>query len=145
MSVVIELSEDLTRRLEDLRKRLRTGFPDLLDALGAEVASRTQRRIREEKAGPDGEPWPDWSPRYAATRSGGQSLLMSEGDLDDSIQHFLSGPETVVIGSPLAYAATHQFGDESRGIPARPFLGHSAGNDRDLDAVIEAWLRERAA
>lgn len=145
MSVAIRPSVRLTRRLEDLRKRVETGFPHLLDALGAEVASQAQRRIREEKAAPDGTPWVPWSARHAATRHGGHGLLMGEGDLDDSIQHFLSGPETVVIGSPLVYAATHQFGDEGRGIPARPFLGYSAGNERDLDAVIEAWLEARAA
>ena len=145
MSVAIRPSVRLTRRLEDLRKRVESGFPRLLEALGAEVASQAQRRIREEKAAPDGTPWAPWSARHAATRHGGHGLLMGEGDLDDSIQHFLSGPETVEIGSPLVYAATHQFGDEGRGIPARPFLGYSAGNERDLDAVIEAWLEARAA
>lgn len=145
MSVAIHLSEPLARRLEELRERIGAGLPDLLHALGGVVASQVHGRIRETKAAPDGTRWPLWSPRYEATRHGGHGLLMGEGDLDESIQHFLTGPDTVVIGSPLVYAATHQFGDEGRGIPARPFLGYSARDERDLNEVIDEWLRERAA
>lgn len=145
MSVAIHLSEPLARRLEGLRERIGAGLPDLLHALGGVVASQVHGRIRETKAAPDGTRWPLWSPRYEATRHGGHGLLMGEGDLDESIQHFLTGPDTVVIGSPLVYAATHQFGDEGRGIPARPFLGYSARDERDLNEVIDEWLRERAA
>lgn len=145
MSVAIHLSEPLARRLEELRERIGAGLPDLLHALGGVVASQVHGRIRQEKTAPDGTPWPLWSPRYQATRHGGHGLLMGEGDLDESIQHFLTGPDTVVIGSPLVYAATHQFGDEGRGIPARPFLGYSARDERDLNEVIDEWLRERAA
>ncbi len=145
MSVAIHLAEPVAERLEGLRERIGAGLPHLLEELGEEVAEQVDRRIREEKAAPDGTRWPLWSPRYKATRHAGHRLLMGEGNLIDSIQHFLTGPDTVVIGSPRVYAATHQFGDEGRGIPARPFLGYSARDIDDLNEVIDDWLRERAA
>ena len=38
----------------------------------------------------------------------------------------------VIVGSNVPYAATHQYGDQSRGIPARPFLP-------DGDSIPPAW------
>lgn len=120
----------------------------LLDDLGAEVASQTQRRISEEKRGPDGERWPAWSASYARTRHGNQSLLVASGNLLDTITHVVSG-ERVEIGSNLVYAAAHQFGLDSSvvssrrrvSIPARPYLGLSGNNEADLEALTDDYLR----
>lgn len=81
----------------------------LLDTLGAVVESQTRRRISDEKTAPDGQPWDGWSPGYAKTRHGNQSLLQGDGDLLDSIQYVVERNK-VRIGSPLAYAAVHQEG-----------------------------------
>lgn len=82
---------------------------DLLHALGAVVESQTRRRIADEKTSPSGQPWDDWSPEYARTRNGNQSLLQGEGGLLDSIQ-FVVDRNQVRVGSPLAYARVHQEG-----------------------------------
>lgn len=147
MSVAVEPSVRIDRRLAELRNEVASAFPALLDAVGAEIASQTQRRIREERTGPDGEKWPPWSKRYAGERKGrGGDLLFRDGHLDDSIQHFVRhGSDEVVVGSTMVYAATHQFGAPDRGIPARPFLGLSPANEDDLEAIIEKWMEERAA
>lgn len=95
---------------------------DLLDAIGAEIETQTHRRIRDEKSGPDGTPWPNWFAEYAKTRHGNHSLLMGEGNLDDSIQSIVSGDD-VETGSNLAYAAVHQFGsDDLVTVPAHQRL-----------------------
>ncbi len=83
--------------------------PELLDALGAVVESQTRRRIQNEKTAPDGSDWPAWNESYAKTRHGNQSLLQGEGDLLDSIQYVVERNQ-VRIGSPLAYARSHQDG-----------------------------------
>lgn len=116
----------------------------LLAGIGAEVESQTRRRIEEEKAGPDGQAWPEWSDRYARGRHGGHSLLIGEGDLLDSIRHEVTGGH-VEIGSNLVYAAIQQFGGEEVGseIPARPYLGLSPENEADVLIVVEDFL-ERA-
>ena len=82
---------------------------DLLHTLGALVETQTRKRISDEKTSPDGSAWDDWSPQYASTRHGNQSLLQGDGDLLDSIQSVVVGSK-VHIGSPLAYAAVHQEG-----------------------------------
>jgi len=83
----------------------------LLYGIGAEVETQTHRRLRDEKTAPDGTPWPNWLAEYAATRHGGHSLLMGEGNLDDSIQSIISG-DKVETGSNLPYAAYQNFGAE---------------------------------
>ncbi len=143
---------------EEIGKRLaaveRVRLSEVLDAVGALVASQTKRRIAEERTAPDGTPWQAWSIAYAKTRHGGHSLLRSEGDLEDSIQH-LSGLDEVEVGTNLVYAAVHQFGDRKNaarlasflgvsqgahlgGIPPRPFLGLSRENEEEILELIES-------
>jgi len=134
--------------VDRLRERVsglaRTDRARLLDMIGATVESQTRRRIEEDKAGPDGTPWPAWSERYAATRHGGQSLLEGEGDLMDSLDYVASDDE-VEVGSNLIYAAVHQFGsedDSDQNIPARPYLGLSADDEAELEETIEVFFGE---
>ena len=144
MSVALSATARLDERLARLPERVRGSLPDLLEEIGATVVSQTQRRIAEERRSPEGDPWPEWSPRYAPTRHGGQALLVAEGHLAESVQHTVLG-HSVEVGSNLVYAATHQFGSEDGTIPARPWLGLSAENEQELDHVIEDWLRTVAA
>ncbi len=132
----------------------------LLDTLGAVGVSQTQRRIESEKAGPDGTPWQAWSKGYASDRTGGQSLLMSEGNLVTSIDHDTRGGE-VAWGSPLVYAAVQQFGAtitpknakalaftigstlvlaKSVTVPARPYLGLSADNRSEMEETALQFI-----
>lgn len=115
----------------------------LLDALGAEMESQTHERLQETKQGPDGDDWESWWDSYAQSRHSNHSLLMGEGNLDDSIQYLVE-KGAVEVGSNLAYAATHQFGDEDRGQVARPYLGVSADDEVDLVNVAEVWLAQVA-
>ncbi|MEM7046990.1 MAG: phage virion morphogenesis protein [Pseudomonadota bacterium] len=130
--------------LESINKRLatltRADTHGLLETIGAAVESQTRRRMTEDKTGPDGAAWDDWSPKYAATRHGGHSLLESQGHLVDSI-HFAVEGDQVRIGSELVYAATHQHGDESRNIPARPYLGLSEQDRNEIKDVADDYLR----
>ena len=131
--------EHLQARLAQLSDpALRTS---LLEAVTAEIESQTHRRIREGGPGPDGVPWEPWSEAYAATRHGGQGLLFGEGDLDDAIQALVE-VDDAEVGLNLVYGAIHQFGGEEVGIPIkpRPYLGLSADDEADLDAIIDVWL-----
>ena len=115
------------------------GFNELLDVIGATIESQTHRRIQEEKQSPEGEAWSPWSSGYERTRHSGHSLLMNEGELDDSIQFFVVGDE-VHVGTNLVYAAIHQFGGAEVGKPGlveRPFLGLSDDNIKELIEVVD--------
>jgi phage gpG-like protein len=46
----------------------------------------------------------------------------------------------VVIGTNVVYAATHQFGDARRGIPARPFLVVQDEDVLELRDLVRRWL-----
>ena len=129
-------------RIQDVLDRIASAdMSELLEVIGATVESQTRRRISDDKTAPDGSGWDDWSGRHARTRHGGHSLLESSGDLLDSITHDVIGAEAVV-GADLIYAATHQFGDDERNIPARPYLGLSDDNETELGNVVRDWVEE---
>ena len=123
---------------------------EVLETVGATVESQTRRRIDTEKTAPDGSRWANWSASYAKTRHGGHSLLSGRGDLLDSIRSEVRGRQAEV-GSNLVYAAAHQDGLDMTivstkrrvTIPARPFLGVSEANEREIEQVVNDWLAER--
>lgn len=113
----------------------------LLDVIGATVESQTRRRITDDKEAPDGNEWAAWSGGYAAKRHGGHSLLEGEGLLLGSLGYAVAlAGDQVEVGSNMIYAATHQFGDEKRNIPARPFLGLSRDDEAELDDAIDNFI-----
>lgn len=128
-----------------LRSLSNAKLDDLLATLGGELESQAKRRLSDEKkTGPDGVKWDDWSELYAKTRHEGHSLLQGEGHLHDSLQFAVRAAE-VELGSNLIYAATHQFGRPDDGIPARPYLGITADDRRDLEELVALWLQKRLA
>jgi len=132
-------------RVEELVARLlRPDFDPLLDAIGGLVVSQTEERITQTKAAPDGTAWPALSPAYAKRKKKGGGILELEGDLRDSLVHLVTG-DNVEVGTNLVYGATHQFGDDSRGIPQREFLGLSPDNEEAINGLIDEWWRGVAA
>lgn len=124
---------------ELIARLLNPDFDPLLDAIGALGVSQTEQRIDQEKTAPDGSAWAALNPAYAKRKKKG-GILELEGDLRDSLAYRVSG-QTVEVGTNLIYAATHQFGDESRGIPQREFLGLSPENEEQINPLIDKWWR----
>jgi phage virion morphogenesis protein len=148
--------EVTTQGLDAVMERL-AGLSDLnravlLDQLGGLVETQTKKRIADEKRSPDGKPW---KPNIA-----GSSILFREGYLLGSVHH-ISDANEVRIGSGLIYAAIHQFGGTIlpkkakrlvftlKGktvfatrvtMPARPYLGVSAENAREIERSIIGYL-----
>lgn len=120
---------DTARRvLSGLAIAGRNLFP-LMDEIGG--ALETSTRVRFEAGdGPDGRPW-------APVQRGGQPLV-DTGRLLASITSN-ADRTSVEVGSNLIYAATHQFGRDA--IPPRPFLGLSVDDGREVEAIVEDWLR----
>lgn len=101
----------------------------LLTKLGETIKTQTKLRISSEKRSPDGKPWAPWRPSTAARRKGG-SLLQDTGALMGGIHKSVAG-DTLTVGSGVFYGAFHQFG--TRKMVARPFLGLSSANARQLE------------
>lgn len=120
---------------------------ELLDDLGGAMVEQTHERLRDTKESPDGDPWEDLTDAWVVRKKKGWNgtpgssggLLDFQGDLNDSIQWLVDGG-SVEVGSNVEYAATHQFGDDERGIPARPYLGLSGDNEDALVSLTENWL-----
>lgn len=137
------------RRMDQRIQRLaQLDLEELLEGIGAEAETQTRRRIQEEKRGPDGVEWPDWSENYAKSKhgqrghephpgelrsSGGHTLLQLDGGLLDSIQYEVFASE-VRVGSNLVYAAPNQ--------AQRPFLGLSPENEGDIEQLVKDFLEE---
>ncbi len=148
----------------------------LMAMLGEKLADSTIDRFATSTA-PDGSPWApnahtairqaldrnkgSFSKRTGAlTKTGKQiaagkkPLIGETRALSTTIHYQLLGRDTVVIGSGMVYAGTHQFGAKKgafgktrRGapipwgdIPARPFLGISARDEQTITNVINEYL-----
>ncbi len=112
---------------------------DMLEQVGGLGESFARERIDTSKQSPDGSAWPKWSPNYARTRHSGHSMLDGDGNLADSITYIV-GSGQVSVGSPLIYAAVHQFGYDVKNIPARPYLGLSAANENEITDLMNDYL-----
>lgn len=140
-----------SRAFNELLARAEPTEP-MMDEIGSMLVASTQARF-ESGRGPGGEPWKD-------THRGGQ-ILTDSGRLRDSITHQASGAE-VRVGSNVIYAAVHQFGATIKPksaralafnigsqlifarqvtIPARPYLGVDAGDEAEIGAIVEDYLR----
>jgi len=130
---------DLDRVNDYLDRIVGAELHELLDIIGDTVESQTRRRIEEQEGAPDGSAWPEWSEKYEKTRHSNHGFLLGEGDLLDSLGYVVSS-DGVEVGTNMIYAATHQFGDDDRGIPARPYLGLSSDDEDELEIVINNYL-----
>jgi phage gpG-like protein len=111
---------------------------DPLDEAIEEAYAAVLQNIRDNftsSATPGGDPWPE---RKIA--GDGHPLLMDTGDLIQAATGGGSGhvvklePRSLLAGvdvEAIPYAATHQFGDSTRNIPSREYLG--AGEETLID------------
>jgi phage virion morphogenesis protein len=130
----------------------------LFDAIGGALVVSTQQRFEEEKE-PGGDRWPA---SYRAMADGGKTLTDS-GRLVRSITHNATD-DGVEVGTDVIYAAIQQLGGIVRAktkkglrfrvggrngswvtkqsvfIPARPFLGLDAEDEKDIRAISEQWI-----
>ncbi len=136
-----------------------------LRAAGEYGVDSTRERFRISRA-PDGSPWAPNSlvtiQRYGSRFSSGRSkkpLIGETRALSTTIFYRFVGSNAVEIGSPMEYAAVHQFGAAkgsfgatSRGapipwgnIPARPFWGLSDKDRKELEALLVDYLEDNSA
>lgn len=138
----VAASEFFDLAVEQAERMASIDVGELTEHIGEIVERQTLDRF-DEKESPDGEPWQEWSPAYAAWREGrGQGILVLEGELLDSI-HLSATRNTATIGSALEYAGYHQApsaASRARGAVARPWLGLSTDNEREVQAAVGQFI-----
>ncbi|MBF0249961.1 MAG: phage virion morphogenesis protein [Alphaproteobacteria bacterium] len=132
----------IAEKFERLQRRVADVSP-LMDEIGSMLVASTQDRF-ERGVDPDGRPW---TPSGRVNMSQGTAkTLLDSGRLMSSITHE-PGNSQVEVGSNVIYAAIHQLGGQAgRGlaatIPARPYLGVSAEDEREIGNIVDDYLAE---
>ncbi|MCX7071205.1 MAG: phage virion morphogenesis protein [Gammaproteobacteria bacterium] len=121
----------------------------LLDDIGQHLVNTTDERF-DRRESPAGQPWDAVSPAYAKRKAAGRATKRSGAvtdpalrleltrDLRRGIRHQVNGTD-LLVGTDREYGATHQFG--RGGIPARPFLGVSAEDEREIALILRHYLK----
>jgi phage virion morphogenesis protein len=136
-SVTIKIDDAAIRRaLARLSRAAGHMRPAMLE-IGEEMTEATKQRFSTQ-TGPDGTPWAPLSPRYAGSKRKQKSpaILVLRGYLHDTLR-YQADADSVEWGTDRLYGATHQFGDAGRNIPARPFLGLSADDERTILDIVQ--------
>jgi phage gpG-like protein len=139
----------------------RADMSPLLKAIGDELEESTRQRFLSSEA-PDGTKWADNAEStlmaHMRRKAGEGGILTKKGavravamramtskrpligenkQLSTKISSRVDG-QSLLIGSPLVYASTHQYGRGN--IPARPFLGLSASDLQMIQAEARSYL-----
>ncbi|OIO58123.1 MAG: phage virion morphogenesis protein, partial [Proteobacteria bacterium CG1_02_64_396] len=102
--------------------------------VGEVMLNRTLERY-DQQVDPEGRPWLDLAESTLRRKPAGLPILVLDGFMRDSFSYTADG-SGMALGTNKIQAATHQFGDDSRGIPERPFLGV---NDEDEERIFEVF------
>ena len=158
---VVSDPQDMARVLRalDLTERAGRDPRPLLKGLGEVLVAGVDERFQKEEA-PDGTPWAKLSEPYRnwkMLKGRIQKILQSTGIMRGTINYRVIGSDNLAVGSPMEYAAIHQFGKPGRaiirphgkktpipgtGTPARPFLGISSNDKSGIDRALKSWIRK---
>jgi phage virion morphogenesis protein len=142
--IELNLDKDFQAILNALANMSNPNKQRLLDFMGKELWDISEQAFQNEADPNTGTKWePLKKPRgeKAATPGTTRPVLNDSGRLVESIHRELLH-DTVMVGSNMEYAATHQYGSDTgwRGsrIPSRPYLGKPADFERRLldDPVV---------
>jgi len=171
-SVSVTLQDRAVRRLLAQLALRGARLAPVFRSIAAELLSTTQDRFAAER-GPDGTPWVSLQPatvlarlggagkahkkagglrKRAAEKMGAMKILQERRQLYSSLTT-AADDTAAMIGTNKIYGAVHQFGgadaDTSNkgtlGIPARPFLGVTAADERAIGNLLSAYLAGAAA
>lgn len=133
----IEIDDaELKAELQQLAAKLGDLKP-FFDDVGETLLNSTRARFQSQ-TDPAGAPWPALSPAYAKRKPRNpDKILTLWGHLRGTLVK-AADKDSLRIGTPLIYGATHQFGRDP--IPARPFLGLSAEDRTDLLDALHEYL-----
>ncbi|KLI19596.1 MULTISPECIES: phage virion morphogenesis protein [Brachyspira] len=132
------------KKLQDKLKSLKLSSSeerDILEAIGTEIETQIEERF-ENQRDVSGNKWKDISQKtreYYNKKGIVGSILSRTRQLRDTIESQVNNSQ-LLTGATKVYAAVHNFGDDSRNIPQREFLGLSSDNYADIENIINEFL-----
>lgn len=132
------------KKLQDKLKSLKLSSSeerDILEAIGTEIETQIEERF-ENQRDVSGNKWKDISQKtkeYYNKKVIVGSILSRTRQLRDTIESQVNNGQ-LLTGATKVYAAVHNFGDDSRNIPQREFLGLSSDNYADIENIINEFL-----
>lgn len=123
--------------LEALNELLQSGrnTEPLFTDIGEALLNSHQDRFAGQIS-PEGDPWEPLNAKYRARKKkNADQILVFEGFMRDTLAYNASS-QYLELGTNRIQGATHQFGDEERGIPARPFLGVSEEDEIEILNIL---------
>lgn len=131
LNVNISLNGDrrvLLNRLGNLRPAFKN--------IGEHFTRTTDQRFEQEGGSPK---WVPLKPKTIAEKRRNRrrpKILQRTGTLRVTLRYFVTA-RGLMFGSSMIYAATHQYGDNSRNIPDRPFLQITDKDKQAITAIID--------
>ena len=127
----------------------------LMRDIGEYLLRATKDRFAEQKA-PDGAPWAPLSEATKRRKTRNRDRILTQDGYLGGTLAYRAAPDGLLLGSPLVYAGTHQFGAQkgafgttSKGspipwgdIPAREFLGLSDADRDEIGELVRDYLLE---
>lgn len=132
------------KKLQDKLKNLKLSSSeerDILEAIGTEIETQIEERF-ENQRDVSGNKWKDISQKtreYYNKKGIVGSILSRTRQLRDTIESQVNNSQ-LLTGATKVYAAVHNFGNDSRNIPQREFLGLSSDNYADIENIINEFL-----
>lgn len=132
------------KKLQDKLKSLKLSSSeerDILEAIGTEIETQIEERF-ENQRDVSGNKWQDIAQKtkeYYNKKGIVGSILSRTRQLRDTIESQVNNGQ-LLTGATKVYAAVHNFGDDSRNIPQREFLGLSSDNYEDIENIINEFL-----
>lgn len=140
MRLRIKIDDRAVRAAMDALAERMSDAETMFAEIGEYLQKSHDDRFQAQEAA-NGTPWEPLSPRYRARkRRNTDKILQLDGNLRDLT--YKPSRDSLEFGTARIYGATHQFGDEDRGIPARPFLGLSADDEAEIMEIVQAHLRD---
>lgn len=131
---------ELKAELQKLTAKLNNLRPFFND-VGETLLNSTRARFRSQ-TDPDGKAWKPLSEDYKRHKKRNKDKILTlYGHLRGTLVK-QANKDSLRVGTPLIYGATHQFGRPKWNIPDRPFLGLSADDRNDLLDALNEYLAQ---
>jgi len=137
----IEVNDEVVRLALERLVEVGGNLEELWQDVGEHLLNTTRERFSAQQD-PEGEDWQPLSERYLARKKKNKDKILTlDGYLRSTLAYQVE-PHKLLVGTNRVYGATHQLGDEERGIPARPYLGLSEQDKPDIREIIEEHIQD---